>query len=111
MFSTRQQQFVSQIFDLRPHIRYDHQADSKAFLICKPCFWCASQLNTRHVIIKCPGCDNNGLLNSIPISDNEVYEINSRQKSKFKVEDGEYCTNERFELTTETVYVLEEQQY
>jgi hypothetical protein len=59
-------------FLLRPYVRYDHQADSKAFLICKSCFWCASQLNTRHVIIKCPACDNNGLLNSIPISDNEV---------------------------------------
>ena len=98
MFSTKRQHFVSQIFNfLRP--RYDHQADSKAFLICKSCFWCASRLNTRHVIIKCPGCDNNGLLNSIPISDNEVYEIDSSQKSKFKLEVDEYCKNERFELT------------
>ena len=102
MFSPHRQQFVSQIFNfLRPNIRYDHQTDSKAFLICKSCFWCASQLNTRHVIISvCPGCDNNGLLNSIPISDNAVYEIDSSQKSKFTLEVDEYCTNERFEFTT-----------
>ena len=102
MFSPQRQQFVSQIFNfLRPNIRYDHQTDSKAFLICNSCFWCASQLNTRHVIISvCPGCDNNGLLNSIPISDNAVYEIDSSQKSKFTLEVDEYCTNERFELTT-----------
>ena len=32
---------VSPIFDfltLRPYIRYEHQADSKEFLICKSCF-------------------------------------------------------------------------
>jgi hypothetical protein len=50
------------------------------------------------VIIKCPGCDNDDLLKSIPISDNEVYEIDSSQKSKIKLEAGEYCTNEWFEL-------------
>lgn len=75
---------VSPIFDflfLGPYIRYDHQADSKAFLICKWCFWCASHLNTRNVITKCPACDNNGLLDSIPISD-KVYEIDSSQKCR-----------------------------
>ena len=36
----------------------------------------------------------------IPISDNAVYEIDSSQKSKFTLEVDEYCTNERFELTT-----------
>jgi len=35
---------VSPVVDflLRPYVRYDDQADSKAFLICKWCFWCAS---------------------------------------------------------------------
>lgn len=67
---------------------YDHQADSKEFLICKWCLWCASHLNMRNVITKCPACDNDGMLNSIPISDKEVYEINSSQKSRIKLESG-----------------------
>ncbi|MGA9154996.1 MAG: hypothetical protein WBZ36_30805, partial [Candidatus Nitrosopolaris sp.] len=77
---------------LRPYIRYNHQADSKAFLICKWCFWCASNLSAEKVITKCPMCDNNALLNSIPISDKEVYEIDSSQ-SRIKMEPGEYCAN------------------
>jgi hypothetical protein len=86
---------VSPIFDssINPYIRYDHQAESKAFLICKWCFWCASNLSAKNVITKCPMCDNNGLLNSIPISDKEVYEIDSSQRSRIKLEPSEYCTN------------------
>lgn len=80
-------------FILRPYMRYDHLADSKAFLICKWCFWCASNLSTKNVIIQCPMCYNNGLLNSIPISDKEVYEIDSNQRSRIKMEPGEYCAN------------------
>jgi len=82
---------VSPIFDfltLRPFPRYDHQADSKEFLICKCCFWCASHLNTRNVITKCQACDNDGILDSIPISDKEVYEIDSNQKHRIKLESG-----------------------
>ena len=82
---------VSTIFDfltLRPYIRYDPSADSKEFLICKWCFWCASHLNKRNMINKCPGCDNDGILDSIPISDKEVCEIDSSQKSKIKPKSG-----------------------
>jgi len=90
---------VFPVFDfLRPFIRYDHQADSKAFIICKWCFWCASNLSTRNVITKCPVCDNDGLLNSIPISDKEVYEIDSSQRSRIKLESGQHCTNERLKF-------------
>src|SRR5215469_2145449 len=61
--------FISSIFDsLLRRDSYAHQAYSKVFLICKWCFWCASNLSTRNVITKCPVCDNNGL-NSIPVSD------------------------------------------
>jgi len=50
----------------------NHDAESKYFLICKSCFWCASCLNRSNMITKCPMCDNNndGLLDSIPISAN-----------------------------------------
>ena len=34
------------------------------------------------MITKCPAWYNDGLLDSIPISDKEVYEIDSSQKSK-----------------------------
>jgi len=64
---------------------------SKEFLICKWCFWCASHLNTRDVITKCPACDNDGIVDSIPISDKEVYEIDSSQKSRIKLESD--CNN------------------
>jgi hypothetical protein len=86
---------VSPVLDflLRPYVRYDHQADSKAFLICRRCFWCASNLSTKKVITKCPICDNNALLNSMPISDKEVYEIDSSQRRRFKMEPSEYCAN------------------
>ena len=78
---------VSPIFDsLLKRYRYDHQTYSKAFLICKWCFWCASNLSTRNVITKCPVCDNDALLNSIPISDRAVYEIDSSQKGRIKLE-------------------------
>jgi hypothetical protein len=84
---------VSSVLDfLRPYIRCDHHADSKTFLLCKSCFWCASNLSTKKVITKCPMCDNNALLNPIPISDKEVYEIDSSQ-SRIKMEPGEYCAN------------------
>jgi len=85
---------VAPVLDfLRPYVRYDHQADSKAFLICKWCFWSASNLSTKKVITKCPMCDNNALLNSIPLSDKEVYEIDSSQRSRVKMEPSEYCAN------------------
>jgi hypothetical protein len=86
---------VSPVLDFlsRPYVKYDHQADSKAFLICKWCFWCASNLSTKKVITKCPMCVNNALLNSIPISDKEVYEIDSSQRSRIKMEPAEYCAN------------------
>jgi hypothetical protein len=87
---------ISPVLDfLRPYIRYDHLADSKAFLICKWCFWCASNLSTKNVITKCPMCDNNAFLNSIPIPDKEVYEIDSSQRSRIKMEPREYCANAR----------------
>ena len=82
---------ISDFLTLRPYIRYDHQADSKEFLICKWCFWCASHLNTRNVITKCPACDNDGIVDSIPISDKAVYEIDSSQKRRIKLESG--CDN------------------
>jgi hypothetical protein len=55
-----------------PHSEYTLDAESKYFLICKSCFWCASCLNRSNMITRCPMCDNNddGLLDSIPISDN-----------------------------------------
>ena len=39
---------------------------SRYFLICKSCFWCASLLNTKE-ITKCLGCDNDDLLDSAAV--------------------------------------------
>jgi len=53
---------------------YNLDAESKYFLICKSCFWCASCFNGSNMITRCPVCDNNndGLLDSIPISDENL---------------------------------------
>ena len=46
------------------------------------------------MITKCPACDNDGILDSIPISDKEVYEIDSSQKSRIKLESGSNNNND-----------------
>jgi hypothetical protein len=49
--------------------------ESKYFLICKSCFWCATYLNGSKMITNCPACYDDGLLDSLRILDNEVYKI------------------------------------
>ena len=41
------------------------------FLLCGSCFWCASYINMRGTIEKCPACMD-GKVESIPILDQEV---------------------------------------
>jgi hypothetical protein len=56
--------------------RGGEDSESKYFLICKSCFWCATCLDGSKMITKCPVCYNDdGLLDSLPIIDNEVYKI------------------------------------
>jgi len=69
----------------RPYIGYDHPTSSKEFLICKWCFWCASNLHTRNLTTKCPRCGNGDTLNSIRISD-KVDEIDPSEKNSIKTE-------------------------
>jgi hypothetical protein len=66
----------------------NYDSDSKYFLICKSCFWCASFLNRSNLISKCPVCANNadGLLDSTPISDKEVYRIDCNRKRGITLE-------------------------
>ena len=66
----------------------NYYSDSKYFLICKSCFWCASCLNRNNMISKCPMCVNNadGLLDSTPISDKEVYRIDCNRKRGITLE-------------------------
>jgi hypothetical protein len=46
------------------------------FLICGSCFWCASHFNNiGDMIVKCPSCDSNNKVESIPVSYNEVYKL------------------------------------
>jgi hypothetical protein len=42
------------------------------FLLCSSCFWCASDLNLRGIVERCPSCMN-GKVESMPISNNEIY--------------------------------------
>jgi len=66
----------------------NYYSDSKYFLICKSCFFCASCLNRNNMISKCPMCVNNadGLLDSTPISDKEVYRIDCNRKRGITLE-------------------------
>jgi predicted nucleic acid binding AN1-type Zn finger protein len=66
----------------------DYYSDSKYFLICKSCVWCASCLIRNNMISKCPMCDNNGigLLDLTPISDKEVYRIDCKRKRGITLE-------------------------
>ena len=71
----------------------NYDSDSRYFLICKSCFWCASCLNRNNMISKCPMCVNNadGLLDSTPISDKEVYRIDCNRKRGITLE---FTTND-----------------
>ena len=43
------------------------------FLLCGSCYWCASYLNFRGTVdLLCPSCLN-GKVESMSISDNEIY--------------------------------------
>jgi hypothetical protein len=42
------------------------------FLLCSTCFWCASDLNLRGIVERCPSCMN-GKVESMRISNNEKY--------------------------------------
>jgi hypothetical protein len=42
------------------------------FLLCGSCYWCASYLSLRGTVEICPSCKN-GIVESMPISDNEIY--------------------------------------
>lgn len=51
-------------------------ATQKCFVICESCFWCASAYviygDERMTSSRCPRCNNNDTLNSIPLSDSET---------------------------------------
>jgi hypothetical protein len=42
------------------------------FLLCGSCYWCASYFSLRGTVEICPSCMN-GKVESMPISDNEIY--------------------------------------
>jgi hypothetical protein len=44
--------------------------NSRFFMLCGSCFWCASSLIKKHYENRCPQCL--GLINYIPISTNEI---------------------------------------
>ena len=47
------------------------------FLICRQCFWCASYIYDLHKMLdRCPLCDENNTIESIPISSQEAYRFN-----------------------------------
>ena len=43
------------------------------FLICNSCFWCASCVYDLYKINKCPICNENTTVESIPLTNHEAY--------------------------------------
>ena len=52
------------------------------FIICNMCFWLHpyTQMQIASFNVKCPACDDNRNLESIPISKNESFKINYNSK-------------------------------
>jgi hypothetical protein len=58
-------------------VRRFHDA---AFLICNPCFWCASILSCNRYYLRCPTCMDMKL-ESTPLSEREAYSINTENEN------------------------------
>ena len=58
------------------------------FLICNSCFWCASIYSNMNSLsnAKCPVCDDNSNLESIPIHKKEPFKINYNSKTGVALE-------------------------
>lgn len=50
------------------------------FVICNSCYWCAS-LYSNLKTIKCPVCNNDNTMESIPISENESFKVSHNSRS------------------------------
>jgi len=50
------------------------------FLICDSCFWCASCIRLDVTVAKCPSC-NDGKVEWMPVTDNEIYKFNYDAKN------------------------------
>jgi hypothetical protein len=46
----------------------------KQFLLCGSCVWCATCIDSRVTIEKCPSCMN-GKVESRPLSDDEIFKF------------------------------------
>jgi hypothetical protein len=56
-------------------------------LLCGSCFWCASYFNIGRVTnAKCPSCNNDDRLESMPVSYDEVYKFDYDQKRGITLE-------------------------
>jgi hypothetical protein len=47
--------------------------DKVRFVICDSCFWCASLLGNGVFFSRCPSCQSNNSLESIPVANREKY--------------------------------------
>ena len=62
------------------------------FLLCRSCFWCASYFKIGRVIsTKCPSCNDDDKLESMPISYDEVYKFDYDQKRGIILEFSKSC--------------------
>ena len=55
------------------------------FVICNSCYWCAS-LYSDLKTVKCPVCNNDNNMESIPISENESFKVNHDSRTGIVLE-------------------------
>ncbi|HXX97300.1 MAG TPA: hypothetical protein VEL11_09320 [Candidatus Bathyarchaeia archaeon] len=49
------------------------------FLLCKTCYWCASDIGSKSMLTECPSC-NSVEVESMPLSDKELYKFGYHPK-------------------------------
>lgn len=54
--------------------RGKNTATKVRFLICQSCFWCASCINAKVTVSKCPVCQSRKI-EYLPIADDEFYKL------------------------------------
>jgi len=71
--------FLALLEEMVPYHKQQHSNKERTaeckqihFLLCGSCFWCASYIDLRNTVEKCPSCMN-GKVESMPLSDKEIY--------------------------------------
>jgi hypothetical protein len=80
----------SSSFDINIHkIKLPRQIH---FLLCNTCYWCASEIGSKSMFSECPSC-NSVEVESMPISDKELYKFDYHPKRGLTLEFSNAATS------------------